>query len=433
MKIAIFGTGYVGLVTGVCLAEVGNTVHCVDVNAARVAELNNGVCPIFEPGLPEILQKVRHNNNIIFSTDAERAIKDSQLIFIAVGTPSGDDGAADLQYVQQVARTIGKYINDYKVIINKSTVPVGTADLVREAIGTGDFDVVSNPEFLKEGCAVNDFKKPDRIIIGTDSKQAIRLLQELYAPFNYNRRKIMIMSTRSAELAKYAANAMLATKISFINEISNIAEAVGADIEEVREGIGSDPRIGYQFIYPGCGYGGSCFPKDVTALINIAAQHNYKSEMLEATHNINNRQKQVISKKILKHYGNNIANKKFAIWGGAFKPNTDDIRAAPSIEVIQGLLDRNAQITLYDPAASKNIAKIFPNITIVDTKEVALKDIDALIILTEWQEFRSPNFTALSKLIRDKVIFDGRNLYDPAILAKNNIKYYCIGRSQKKI
>lgn len=441
MNIAIFGTGYVGLVTGACLAEVGNTVYCIDSDAERIADLNDGNCPIFEPNLPNILEKARLNKKIIFTTEYTDAIKNSAIIFIAVGTPQqADNGAADLTYVLQVSNTIGKNLNDYKVIINKSTVPVGTAELVNKTITEQlqsrnidvAFDVVANPEFLKEGCAVDDCKKPDRIIIGTKSARAIELLKELYKPFNHNHSKIMTMDPRSAELTKYAANAMLATKISFINEMANIAEKVGADISEVRQGIGADPRIGYQFIYPGCGYGGSCFPKDVTALINMAKIHDYEAEMLIATHRINVRQKQRIPEKILQHYNGDVANKIFAVWGASFKPNTDDIREAPSIDIIKVLIANKARVQVYDPVANSKIAAMFANdsrVSVGKSMDVVLQNADSLIICTEWQEFRSPDFTHISVVLKDKVIFDGRNLYSPAVVAKHGIQYYCIGRT----
>ncbi len=443
MNITIFGSGYVGLVTSVCFAEVGNNVTCVDIDPQRVQKLNNGECLIYEPGLEEMLTNNLEAQRIQFTTCAEKAINSASIIFIAVGTPAGEDGSADLQFVHNVASTIGNQLNHDAIIVNKSTVPVGTADEVKNIINNKlqqrrikiNIDIASNPEFLKEGCAVNDFMKPDRVIIGTNQKSTEKKLAELYFPFNRNHDKLICMSPRSAELTKYAANAMLATKISFMNEVSQIAEKVGADIESVRQGIGSDPRIGFQFIYPGCGYGGSCFPKDVQALNFIAKQASYEAKLIQATHQVNEAQKFSLVQKILDFYNHDISGKHFALWGLAFKPNTDDIREAPSVILINELSKRGATITAYDPKAvptAKNIYKENDNITFCNNNIEAVQNADALVIVTEWLEFRSPDFSQLSDTLQDSVIFDGRNLYQPDNVSRYGLDYICVGRPRVK-
>ncbi len=442
MNITIFGSGYVGLTTAACFAQMGNHVVCVDINQTRITELNNGACPIFEPGLSDLLHTNLVAKRLVFTGDAEYGIEHGEIIFIAVGTPSQPDGSAKLDYVLDVACTIGTYINSYKVIVDKSTVPVGTADkvyahitkqLTRRHVSI-PFDVASNPEFLKEGGAVNDFLKPDRIIVGVESEQAETKLRALYAPFNRNHDKLIVMDIRSAELTKYAANAMLATKISFMNEMSRIAERVGADIEKVRLGIGSDSRIGYSFIYPGCGYGGSCFPKDVQALQHTAEEHDYKPSILQAVHTVNERQKLVLLEKIHRHFGTNLHGKHFAIWGLAFKPNTDDIRDAPSRVIMEGLWQAGASISAYDPEAMDAIHTAYGerhDLRLCQQPEHALKQADALIVITEWMAFRSPNFDLIKQQLKSPVIFDGRNLYDPEHLAALGFDYYAIGRGKQ--
>ncbi len=442
MNVTIFGSGYVGLTTGTCFAQMGNHVVCVDINQERVASLNAGNCPIFEPGLNELLHNNLRDGRISFTTDAQHGIKHADIIFIAVGTPSKADGSAKLDYVLDVARTIGTYIDSYKVIVDKSTVPVGTADQVRAQIQEQlklralhiPFDVASNPEFLKEGGAVTDFLKPDRIIVGVSCERAETQLRALYAPFNRNHDKLIVLDIRSAELTKYAATAMLATKISFMNEISCIAERVGADIEKVRLGIGSDARIGYAFIYPGCGYGGSCFPKDVQALHHTATTHDYNPSILKAVHAVNELQKRVLLNKIRYHYKNALQGKRFAIWGLAFKPNTDDIRDAPSRVIMEGLWEDGATVSAYDPEASEAIKKAYgqrPDLTVCQKPEQALEGADALIVVTEWMAFRSPNFNLIKQKLKAPVIFDGRNLYDPEYLNKLGFDYYAIGRGKQ--
>ena len=446
MKVTIFGSGYVGLVTGACLAEVGNHVCCVDVDEAKITRLKNGEIPIFEPGLDQIVLDNVASGQLQFTTDAKAAVDHGDVMFIAVGTPPKEDGSADLKYVLAVAETIGSYLEEFKVVVGKSTVPVGTCDKVEAKIAEQlelrkeeiPYSVVSNPEFLKEGNAIEDFMKPDRIIIGTDSERARKVMLELYAPFNRNHNRVMFMDRRSSELTKYAANAMLATKISFINELSNIAERVGADIEYVRPGIGSDPRIGYQFIYPGCGYGGSCFPKDVKALKHTAEELGYEATLLGAVCDVNEKQKRSLVEKILAHYGNEINGKTFALWGLAFKPETDDMREASSLVLMEALWAVGANIQAYDPAAMEEVQSLYPNekgLTLVGTKEEALKGADALVICTEWKAFRSPDFEAFEQNLTDKTIFDGRNLYDPKALAEKGLSYYAIGRglSVKKV
>ncbi len=441
MKITIFGSGYVGLTTGTCFAQMGNHVTCVDIDAQRVTRLNSGFCPIFEPGLAEMLQENLDAGRITFTTDAKKGVFHGDIIFIAVGTPSQENGSAKLDYVLKVAETIGDYMNDYKVIVNKSTVPVGTADKVQAAIhrqlqqrgATIAFDVASNPEFLKEGGAVNDFLRPDRIIIGISSSQAEQSLRALYAPFNRNHDKLIVMDIRSAELTKYAANAMLATKISFMNEISQIAERVGADVENVRLGIGSDSRIGYSFIYPGCGYGGSCFPKDVQALQHTAVSNGYEPHILNAVHHVNEHQKFVLLDKIHRYFGDDLHGKHFAIWGLSFKPNTDDVREAPSRVIMEGLWKAGATVSAYDPEANEAIHAAYgdrPDLTLSTSPEAALDQADALIIVTEWMTFRSPDFNLIKSKLKQAVVFDGRNLYDPNYLASLGFDYFGIGRGK---
>lgn len=439
MKLGVFGSGYVGLVTATCFAEMGNHIHCVDVDANRVKRLNKGECPIYEPGLEDMLASNREAGRIVFSTDAKAMIAESDILFIAVGTPPQEDGSADLQHVLAVAKTIGECINGYKVIVDKSTVPVGTADKVKATIQQAlqqrkkavEFDVVSNPEFLKEGCAVEDCMRPDRIVIGTSSKKAAQIMKTLYASFNRNHDKLIVMDERSAEMTKYAANAMLATKISFMNEMSRIAEKVGADIENVRIGIGSDNRIGFKFIYPGCGYGGSCFPKDVQALMKTADESGHHADMLHAVHDVNERQKQVLLNKVLAHFNNKVSGKTFALWGLSFKPNTDDVREAPSRVIMEGLWKKGASIQAFDPEAMDSIEHIYgkrKDLKLCKSPETALQGADALIIVTEWTVFRSPDFELIKSTLSEPVIFDGRNLYDPAYLQSQGIKYYAIGR-----
>jgi len=441
MKVTVFGSGYVGLVTGVCLAEVGNDVVCVDVDQNKIDELLKGNIPIFEPGLEAMVKENQAAGRLHFTTDAKQAVEHGTYQFIAVGTPPDEDGSADLQYVLAVAETIATYMNEYTVVINKSTVPVGTADKVKEKIkqtltardGHTEFDVVSNPEFLKEGSAIDDFMKPDRIIVGTDNPRTTELLKALYAPFNRNHERVISMDIRSAELTKYAANAMLATKISFMNELSNLAELLGADIEKVRNGIGSDSRIGYSFIYPGCGYGGSCFPKDVKALERTAKQVGYNAELLSAVENVNGRQKQVLFNKITKHYKGDIKGKTFALWGLAFKPKTDDMREAPSRVVIEALIDAGAKVQAFDPEAMEETARIYGDkegLQLVDSVDATLENADALVVVTEWKAFLSPDFDMLKQKLTDSVIFDGRNLYQPEALESRGIAYYAIGRGR---
>ena len=440
MKVTVFGSGYVGLVTGVCLAEVGNDVVCIDVDQQKIDNLKKGVIPIYEPGLDELVKDNQRSGRIKFTTDIQEAVNHGVFQFIAVGTPPDEDGAADLQYVLAVAKSIAENMNDYRIVVDKSTVPVGTADKVKETMlqvqekrGVAiDFDVVSNPEFLKEGAAINDFMKPDRIIVGTDNPRTAELLKALYAPFNRSHERIITMDVRSAELTKYAANAMLATKISFMNELANLAELLGADIEHVRNGIGSDSRIGYSFIYPGCGYGGSCFPKDVKALERTAQQMGYKAELLNAVENVNDRQKQVLLNKIVRHYDGDLQGKTFALWGLAFKPKTDDMREAPSRVILEALINAGACVRAFDPEAMDEAKRIYgdkPGLTLVETAEEALQGANALIVVTEWKNFWSPDFGLIKNTLKDAVIFDGRNLYQPELLKKQGIVYYGIGRS----
>jgi UDPglucose 6-dehydrogenase len=442
MRVTIFGSGYVGLVTGACLADAGNHVLSVDIDEAKVAALRDGRIPIYEPGLEGIIKKARSAGRLDYTTDAAAGVKHGVVQMIAVGTPPDEDGSADLRHVLTVARTIGRHMTDYRIVINKSTVPVGTADLVKGEIQAAldersvpaEFDVVSNPEFLKEGAAVEDFTKPDRVIVGTDNPRTAELLRNLYEPFNRNRDRLIVMDVRSAELTKYAANAMLATKISFMNELANLAERVGADIENVRVGIGSDPRIGYEFIYPGICYGGSCFPKDVKALVRSAALSGYEAEVLRAVDAVNDRQKQSLFKKIEAHYGGALRGKVFALWGLSFKPNTDDMREAPSRVLIEALWKAGATVRAYDPVARHEAARLYgerKDLTLCERAEEALEGADALAIVTEWREFRSPDFEAIKAALRDPVIFDGRNLYDPKLLQRRGIVYYAVGRGER--
>jgi UDPglucose 6-dehydrogenase len=441
MRVTIFGTGYVGLVTGACLADAGNYVVCVDVDAAKVRRLQNGELPIHEPGLEPVVARSTAAGRLKFTTDAAEGVAHGLFQFIAVGTPPDEDGSADLKHVLTVARTIGQHLNEYRVVVNKSTVPVGTADRVKAEIQSVlntrgapcEFDVVSNPEFLKEGAAVEDFMKPDRIVVGTDNPRTAELLRGLYDPFNRSRDRILIMDVRSAELTKYAANAMLATKISFMNELANLAEHFGADIEHVRIGIGSDPRIGYSFIYPGCGYGGSCFPKDVKALATSAKSAGYVAEVLQAVNTVNDRQKQVLYRKMHAYFGGELRGRTIAVWGLAFKPNTDDMREASSRVLIDALLAAGARVQAYDPVARAEAQRIYgdrSDLVLCSQADQALTGADALAIVTEWREFRSPDFDALKQAMREPVIFDGRNLYDPAFLRRLGIRYFAIGRGE---
>jgi UDPglucose 6-dehydrogenase len=431
MNITVIGTGYVGLVTGACLADAGNNVFCLDLNQEKIGQLNAGGIPIFEPGLEPIVKRNREAGRLRFSTDVEASVAHGELQLIAVGTPPGEDGSADMQYVLAAARAIGRHMKAWKVIATKSTVPVGTADRIKEVIGketTTPFAVVSNPEFLKEGAAVEDFMRPDRVILGAEDPRAVALMRQLYAPFQRNHERIMVMGVRSAELTKYAANAMLATRISFMNELANLAEAIGADIEEVRRGIGSDPRIGYQFLYAGAGFGGSCFPKDVKALQKSATDAGQPLRVLGAVGAVNDDQKHVLAAKVKRRF-KDLRGKTFALWGLAFKANTDDMREAASLTVIADLTAAGAAVRGYDPAAGHEAKKMFKgDVTIVDSASAALDGADALIIVTEWQEFRSPDFAAIKAKLKTPAIFDGRNLYDPVVLKGLGIEYYPIGR-----
>ena len=444
MKVSIFGTGYVGLVTGTCFAEMGNDVLCVDIDKAKVDALRNGRIPIFEPGLEDLVTANVAKQNLQFSTDTAAGVDHGDIIFIAVGTPEDEDGSADLQYVLSVASSIGQHMTSTKVIVDKSTVPVGTADQVQATVAQAladrgsdiTFHVVSNPEFLKEGAAINDFMKPDRVVIGSDSDEAARLLEQLYAPFNRNHDKIVHMDVRSAELTKYAANVMLATRISLMNEFANLADRLGADIEAVRRGIGTDPRIGYNFIYAGTGYGGSCFPKDVKALIHTADNVGYDAKITRSVEAVNAVQKRTLFDKLMAHFDGDITGRTFALWGLAFKPNTDDMREAPSETLITLLTDAGAHIRAYDAEAAETAQRLFAGndkLTICANSVETLTDAndapaDALLIVTEWNEFRSPDFALLKKALKQPVIFDGRNLYAPEQLARLGFSYYSIGR-----
>ena len=439
MKVTVFGIGYVGLVQAAVLAEVGHDVVCVDVDQTKVDNLEKGIIPIYEPGLTPLVKSNYESGRLSFTTDAQKGIAHGKLIFIAVGTPPDEDGSADLKYVLAVAETIATHMDNKKVVINKSTVPVGTADKVRAKV-TGtlqtlnkqvEFDVVSNPEFLKEGAAVNDCMRPDRIVLGTDSEYAEKQLRELYAPFNRNHDKVITMDIRSAELTKYAANCMLATKISFMNEMANLAERFGADIENVRRGIGSDPRIGYQFIYPGCGYGGSCFPKDVQALVRSANGVGYQARILESVEAVNYDQKEKLFDYIMRHFSGDIKGKTVALWGLSFKPNTDDMREASSRVLMEKLWDAGAIVQAFDPEAMEETQRIYGNrsdLKLVGTKEAALNSADFLVICTEWQAFRAPDFDAIKEALTLPLIFDGRNLFEPARMMEYGLHYYAIGR-----
>ena len=439
MNITIFGTGYVGLVTGACLSEVGNDVLCVDIDERKIEQLNNGHVPIHEPGLQELVEKNCAAGRLRFTTDIGAGAAHGLFQFIAVGTPADEDGSADLKHVLAVAASIAEHIDSYKIIVLKSTVPVGTSDKVHETVEATleqrgiklDFDVVSNPEFLKEGAAVEDFMRPDRVIIGTDNPRTTELLRLLYTPFNRNHERLVIMDNRSAELTKYAANTMLATKISMMNELANLAERLGADIERIRVGIGSDPRIGFDFIYPGCGFGGSCFPKDIQALQRTASDAGYNAELIRAVDAVNNRQKQVLFDKIKRHFGSDLAGKTFALWGLSFKPNTDDMRCAPSGVLMEALWSSGARVRAFDPAAMDEARRLYgerDDLVLCDSPEAALPDADALVVVTEWNVFRSPDFTTVKASLKNPVIFDGRNIYDPKLLADQGFVYYGIGR-----
>jgi UDPglucose 6-dehydrogenase len=441
MRVTIFGSGYVGLVTGACLADAGNDVLCVDIDAKKIEGLRQGIVPIHEPGLDGLIKANIEAERLKFTTSAQEGVDHGLFQLIAVGTPPDEDGSADLQYVLAVARSIGEHMAEYKVVITKSTVPVGTSDRVRSAVAESlgkrsidlEFDVVSNPEFLKEGAAIEDFMRPDRVVVGTDNPRVTELLRALYDPFTRSREKLIIMDLRSAELTKYAANAMLATKISFMNELANLAERFGADIEKVRVGIGSDPRIGYHFIYPGLGYGGSCFPKDVQALARSARSVGYEAKLLDSVEVVNKAQKQVLFDKISKHYGGDLKGKTIAMWGLAFKPGTDDMREAPSRVLLQKLWEAGAKVRAFDPAAMKEVRRLFgdrPDLALCNRARETLEGADALAIVTEWKEFRSPDFDNLKKQLKQPVIFDGRNLYDPSMMKKQGFRYYAVGRGE---
>jgi UDPglucose 6-dehydrogenase len=439
MNVTVYGSGYVGLVTGSLLADVGNDVLCVDIDEKKVADLKVGKIPIHEPGLDDVIKRNVEIGRLNFTTDMDEAVNHSEMQFIAVGTPPDEDGSADLKHVLAVAQTIAERMQERKLVVTKSTVPVGTSDKVgariKEVLEKRGVDLeyatISNPEFLKEGAAIEDFRKPDRIVVGTTDEYAISEMRKLYAPFCRNHDRLIFMDIRSSELTKYAANSMLATKISFMNELSNIADALGADIEKVRVGIGSDPRIGYSFIYPGCGYGGSCFPKDVKALIATSREVGYKAELLESVESVNDRQKHILFEKLNKHFNGDLSGKTFAVWGLAFKPNTDDMREAPSRVLMEALWAQGARVQAYDPVAMDEARHLYPDtsqLKLAGTALDALTDADALIINTEWQEFRSPDWNGIKQSLTEAVVFDGRNLYDPEVLASMNVQYYCIGR-----
>lgn len=441
MKITVIGTGYVGLVSGTCFAEMGNTVCCIDVDQKKIEGLKKGIIPIYEPGLEAMVLRNTDNGNLTFSTDLASKLHDTDIAFIAVGTPMGEDGSADLKYVLQVAQTIGDHMTRPLLVVDKSTVPVGTADQVRQTIQAAldkrglsiDFHVLSNPEFLKEGDAIADFMKPDRVVIGGDDPEALEVMKELYAPFfRTNMDRMITMDVRSAEMTKYVANAMLATKISFMNEVANICELVDADVNKVRVGIGSDSRIGYSFIYPGCGYGGSCFPKDVKALQKTALSYGYEPQIIQAVELVNDQQKLRIAQKVVSHFGEDLSGKRFAVWGLAFKPETDDMREAPAIYIIQELVKRGASVTAFDPKAMKeakeHYLKDMAGVSYVDQKYEAVHGADALILLTEWKTFRSPDFEQIKESLKEPVIFDGRNQYNEKVLTKMGFSYYQIGK-----
>jgi UDPglucose 6-dehydrogenase len=439
MKISIVGTGYVGLVTGTCFAEMGNSVICVDIDEDKITKLKQGIIPIYEPGLETMVKENYARGTLSFTTDIKEALEKSDVIFIAVGTPQGEDGSADLQYVLKVAEDIGKYMTHKMIVVDKSTVPVGTADKVKAVIQAEldkrgveiPFEVVSNPEFLKEGSAIEDFMKPDRVVIGAESEEAMDIMKELYAPFTHNHERFIAMDVRSAEMTKYTANAMLATKISFMNEIANICERVGADVNKVRIGIGSDSRIGYSFIYPGCGYGGSCFPKDVQALNKIALDAGYEPKIIQAVEEVNRNQKKVLVEKVIKRFGEDLSGKTFAIWGLSFKPETDDMREASSITIINELTKRGAKIKAYDPKAMDEAKSFYlkdnPNVEYTKSKYDALDGADAMLLVTEWKEFRSPDFDEIKQRLNNPIIFDGRNQYNLDKMKKKGFEYYQIG------
>lgn len=439
MRVALIGTGYVGLVTGTCFAEMGNSVWCVDIDERKVEKLKSGIIPIYEPGLKEMVERNHFTGRLNFTTNITEALEPSDIAFIAVGTPPGEDGSADLQYVLKAARSIGANMKRHMFVVNKSTVPVGTAEKVRKVIqeeldvreSALTFDVISNPEFLKEGSAINDCMKPDRVILGVDSERAEVVMRELYKPYFMNNDNLIVMDIPSAEMTKYAANSMLATKISFINEISNICELVGADVNKVRRGIGSDHRIGFSFIYPGCGYGGSCFPKDVQALIKTAGQYGYESKLLQSVEDVNHAQKQVVVGKVKRRFGSNLEGLTFAVWGLAFKPDTDDMRESAAITIINALTEAGAKIVAYDPKARKEAKEYYlkdnENVSYVDSKYEALHEADALILITEWKEFRSPDFYEIRRLLKTPVVFDGRNQYDAKRCRDYGLEYFQIG------
>ena len=440
MKITVVGTGYVGLVTGACLAEMGNHVLCLDVDTDKIAALRQGVIPIYEPNLEDMVRRNAAAQRLEFTTDTDRAVAHGTLQFIAVGTPPDEDGSADLRHVIAAAEAIGARMTDYKVVIDKSTVPVGTAERVREVVAAAlarrgvavDFAVVSNPEFLKEGAAVNDFMRPDRVVIGADDERAVLLMRALYSPYVRNRDRVLVMDVKSAEFTKYAANAMLATRISFMNELARVAEVVGADIELVRQGIGSDPRIGTQFLYAGCGYGGSCFPKDVKALIHSGGQAGHELKLLKAVEAVNETQKRVLADKVVARFGADLTGRRFALWGLAFKPGTDDLREAPSRVLIEQLTQRGAEIVAYDPVAmneARRLMSLQPRLHYAESANAALAGADALVIVTEWKEFRSPDFDAIRHSLREPVVFDGRNLFEPTLMKTLGIEYHAIGRA----
>ncbi|MDE0536647.1 UDP-glucose dehydrogenase family protein [Tenacibaculum sp. L6] len=441
MKLTVIGTGYVGLVSGTCFSEMGNKVTCVDIDQEKINKLHQGIIPIYEPGLEKMVLKNVEKQNLFFTTKLEEAIEETEIVFIAVGTPMGEDGSADLQYVLAVAKEIGQKMNHRLIVVDKSTVPVGTADKVKATIQAEldkrnvkiEFDVVSNPEFLKEGDAINDFMKPDRVVIGAESDYAFEKMRQLYTPFTMSHERFIAMDVRSAEMTKYAANAMLATKISFMNEMANICERVGADVNNVRAGIGSDSRIGYSFIYPGAGYGGSCFPKDVKALKKIAEENGYEAQLIRSVEEVNNRQKYVIAEKIIKKFGEDLTGKTFGLWGLAFKPGTDDMREAPAIYVVKELVKRGAKVQAYDPKAMEEAQHFYlkdvENISYKNAKYEVLENADALILLTEWKEFRSPDFSEIEKQLKTPVIFDGRNQYNSYNLEERGFEYYQIGKN----
>lgn len=443
MKVTVFGSGYVGLVTANCFAHAGHQVYCIDNDSEKTHMLRSGHIPIFEPGLEEIVKANQEAKSLVFSDSAEAGVDHGEIIFIAVGTPTGEDGSADLKYVLQVAESIGRYSKDHKIVVAKSTVPVGSCDRISEKISEqiqkrGDnftFNVASNPEFLKEGSAVSDFQRPDRIVVGTDSELVRTKFTELYAPFNRNHNKLVFMDVRSSELTKYAANAMLATKISFMNEIANLADRLGADIENVRLGIGSDSRIGYNFIYAGCGYGGSCFPKDIRALKKIAEQNEQSCDLLNAVETVNKKQQSLLFSRLCDYFKGSLSDKVIAVWGLSFKPNTDDIREAPSLDFLREAFDSGVRVQAYDPKAADGVKQVFldePRLTITETKEDALENADALVVCTEWQCFKAPNYELIMNKLKEPLIIDGRNLYDPVLLRQKGIEYIAVGRNNQR-